>query len=339
MEPLCPYFGKCGGCDTQHIDYAIQLKNKKNALAKAIGFETIEVFSGNEYFYRNRLDVLFHKKGIGLRKKDKPSEIINIDRCAICTEKVNKIIAEMQKYFTDNDKTFKSAIIRTSEYDEAVFFMLKEEITGDAIEKIKGFNEKNLVISTGNDVFAVKGSLLMSEKLNGMKFFYYSGGFFQNNTKIAEKMIQHSRKILEKYETKDAHLLDLYGGVGTFGISNSDLFKKTTIVENAKESIDCAKMNKDGIDAYALDASKIKRLRLLSNLFIITDPPRSGMDQKTINAIKELKPKLIIYISCNLKQLEKDIKKFSRYKIESAALFDMFPQTNHIESMVELKPC
>jgi len=338
MKPLCPYFGKCGGCELQHIEYPIQLENKKKTLQRAINFENIEVFSGYDYFYRNRLDVLFHKKGIGLRRKDRPGEIINIERCVICTEKVNSIITDMQKFFTENDtRTFRSAIIRASDFDNAVFFNLDHLRLKGAINKIGEFNAKNIVVNTGNSVFPLKGNIFVREKLNKKSFYYYSGGFFQNNTKMAEKMIQYSRKILEKYDTKDAQLIDLYGGVGTFGISNADLFKKITVVENSRESVACAKMNNRKIEAIALDASKIKRLKLLPKLFMITDPPRSGMDQKTINTIKELKPEVIIYISCNPRQLEKDIKKFSKYKIESAALFDLFPQTNHIEAVVELK--
>ena len=71
-------------------------------------------------------------------------------------------------------------------------------------------------------------------------------------------------------------------------------------------------------------------------LFVITDPPRSGMHPKTILQLKELQPKVIIYISCNINQLKKDLPKFKDYKIKSAALFDLFPQTLHSEGVVEL---
>lgn len=340
MEPLCEYFRKCEGCDTQHIDYAMQLKNKKDNLEIKIKYPDIQVFPSKDYFYRNRLDIIFHKKGVGLRGK---GCIIPIEKCVICNEKVNEIIKRLNSFFNDNDlETLKSAIIRTTSKDSAVCFQLNKNSTRikETMEKIKQFQVDNIIVSYGEETFAIKGGEIIKEKLMGNEFCHNAAGFFQNNTEIAEKMQEYVSKILKKYETKHAHLLDLYGGVGTFGIINSELFRKTTIVESFKQAIDCAKMNiKDSknAEAFALDSSKIKRLKLTSPLFVITDPPRSGMDQKTVDTIKELKPEVIIYISCNPDKLETDIKKFSKYKIESAALFDMFPQTNHIEAIVELK--
>jgi len=73
-EPLCKYFNECGGCSLQHIDYNIQVENKKKNLINFIKFskiDDIKVFSGNPYYYRNRMDMIFHKKGIGFRKKGK----------------------------------------------------------------------------------------------------------------------------------------------------------------------------------------------------------------------------------------------------------------------------
>jgi 23S rRNA (uracil1939-C5)-methyltransferase len=88
--------------------------------------------------------------------------------------------------------------------------------------------------------------------------------------------------------------------------------------------------------ALLLDAQQLKKVPLAKPLFVITDPPRSGMDQKTILRLKELQPEAIIYISCNIQQLKRDIPKFSAYTIKSAALFDLFPQTPHSEAVVEL---
>jgi tRNA/tmRNA/rRNA uracil-C5-methylase (TrmA/RlmC/RlmD family) len=69
---------------------------------------------------------------------------------------------------------------------------------------------------------------------------------------------------------------------------------------------------------------------------VITDPPRSGMHPDTVIDLNKRKPKAIIYISCNIQQLSKDIPKFYDYDLKSAALFDLFPQTPHCEGVVEL---
>jgi len=91
-------------------------------------------------------------------------------------------------------------------------------------------------------------------------------------------------------------------------------------------------------DAMVLDAQYLKRLDLPSkDLYVVTDPPRSGMHPKTIEHLRKAKPKVIIYISCNVAQLKSDLPKFTDYKVKSAAVFDLFPQTRHMESVVEME--
>ena len=137
-------------------------------------------------------------------------------------------------------------------------------------------------------------------------------------------------------------MLDLYGGVGTFGIANADLFHAVTIVESVPASIKMAEQNvlfnnTLNVKGVVLDAQYIKRLSFFGRLFVITDPPRSGMHPKTIAYLNEIKPEVIIYISCNVEQLSKDLMKFHDYEVKSAALFDLFPQTTHSEAVVELR--
>jgi len=175
---------------------------------------------------------------------------------------------------------------------------------------------------------------------------------------MAERMHEYVHKILAKHVEKDASapaksviggknversmLLDLYGGVGTFGINNSDLFNKVLTVESVAPCIDAANKNiklnsLKNVEAVLMDAEAINRLPVSHPLFVVTDPPRSGMTPKTIERLKKMEPKVIIYISCNIEQLKKDIPKFREYKIVSAAAFDFFPHTNHMESVVELR--
>ena len=85
-----------------------------------------------------------------------------------------------------------------------------------------------------------------------------------------------------------------------------------------------------------LSGGQIGRLKFTSPLYVITDPPRVGMEQKAIAELHKLKPEVIIYISCSVEQLQKDLAKFKGYVLKSAALFDLFPQTNHMEAVVEL---
>lgn len=363
-EPLCPYFGECGGCSSQNIDYPKQLEDKKKTLSTNIGFDEIQVFHGKEYHYRNRMDMIFHPKGLGFREKRKWYSIINIDQCIISNEKLNLLINEVRDFFKSVDSfdvrkhsgTFRYAVIRTPSKDSSISFVLNSDSSrlDEAIEKIKEFSKKtaanNVIVtyvppktdvSISDDYFVVKGDDFLKEKYLDKEFVYSVQGFFQNNHEMAEKMQEYCNSLLKEYKTKDSYLLDLYGGVGTFGIINSELFKDVTIVENSKQCIDSAliniKNNKiKNAKAIILDAKSLKKIELKAPLFVINDPPRSGMHPKTIEHLNNIKPEVIIYISCNVTQLGKDIPKFKDYKINSAALFDLFPQTNHSEAIVEL---
>ncbi len=362
--PRCPYFGRCGGCSTQHIDYPAQLDHKKKLLAALIGQDDIEVFSANEYGYRNRMDFVFSKNGVGLRKKGDWKETVTVDSCAISNEKLNILMKEVREFFREPDYfdvsrksgTFRYAVIRTPQNDSSISFVLNSDSTrvGEAIEKIKKFAKEttanNIIvtyapsitdISVSDDFFVVKGKDMLKESYLGNNFIYSVQGFSQNNHEMAETMHSYCNELLKKYDTKNSHLLDLYGGIGTFGINNSPLFKGVTTVESVKQCIDAAneniKMNNaTNTKAVLLDAMQLKKLELPEPLFVITDPPRSGMHPKTILELKMLKPKVILYISCNIQQLGKDIPKFKEYQLKSAAMFDLFPQTPHTEAIVEL---
>jgi len=371
--PLCQYFNKCGGCTLQHIDYALQLEQKRKKLAQFVGVdsEKVLVFSDREYYYRSRIDFLFTRYGFGMRERGSSVKVIEVEKCVISDENINEILMELRLFFTNNDcfhldtqkGTLKSAIVRSSKLGErAICFVLHEESSklAEAMQKIREFAKKSsadhIVVMTReieNDHFEkyeeddeedssiIKGAALMRERLCDKVFLYPVGGFFQNNSTVAEKMQQYVREMLERYDTKQKMLLDLYGGVGTFGIINADLFQTVAVEESFPAGIDAAKQNiienkVPNVLAYGLDAKQLRKVKISGKLFVITDPPRSGMDVKVISQLNELKPEVIVYVSCNPEQLGKDLIKFKEYTLKSVALFDMFPQTLHGEAVAEL---
>ena len=174
-----------------------------------------------------------------------------------------------------------------------------------------------------------------------MVFFYHSQGFFQINSFVAEKMAGY---VKSKLKSKNRDMLDLYGGIGVFGLSACEFFKKVTIVESFALSIKCAneniRFNKiKNAQAFCMEAKNIGKLKFSGPLHAVTDPPRTGMDNIALQKLIGLKPQTIIYISCNPLKFKKEFIKFKRngYKIKSVALFDMFPQTNHIEAVIEME--
>lgn len=363
--PLCPYFGSCGGCSAQHIEYELQIENKKKQLQQITNFSDIQVFSDKEYAYRNRMDFIFQKNGLGFRKKEHWDKVVEIKNCVIAEKRIQELMQEINNNFTNIDffdlqkhtGTFRYAVIRKGTTEASISFVLNSDSSriAEGIEKIKTFAEKstaeNILItyvpantdqSTSSDFFIVKGKDHLTAKYIGKKFQYPIQGFFQNNHSMAEKMQEYVHKMISTYNTENAQLIDLYGGVGAFGIINASNFKKTRIVESFPQSIEAAKeniiLNKEkNTEAILLDAKNIHKMEIKQPLFLITDPPRTGMEEKTMQTIKIWKPERIIYISCNPQQLAKDIPKLRGYKIQSAALFDLFPQTSHSEAVLELR--
>ncbi|MBM3200607.1 class I SAM-dependent RNA methyltransferase, partial [Candidatus Woesearchaeota archaeon] len=347
--PRCPYFGTCGGCSAQHIDYEVQLENKRKVLARAAKFENVEVFSGLEYGYRNRMDFIFHQQGLGLRKKQQWQAIVDIDRCLIANGRINLLLAGIRAFFRGVDAydvkkhtgTYHYAVVRAPGEDSSISFVLNEDSEGlsSAVDKVKEFAKtttaRNIVItytpkdsevSISNNFFIAKGEDMIREKYLSKEFLFPVQGFFQNNSLMAEKMHEYCHELLKKHVKEYATFLDLYAGVGTFGINNSGLFKQVCIVENDPLSIKAADQNiklnnVTNAKTLVLDAKHLRRMNLSKPLLVLMDPPRSGMHPKTIEELNFLKPEIMVYISCNVEQLGKDLQKFEGYEVKSAALF------------------
>src|SRR3989344_5767858 len=238
-EPLCPYFRKCAGCTTQHLDYSLQLENKKKKILDGTRINEAEVFSAEPYYYRNRMEFFWKEKSLCLRGKK--SELVQIDRCVIAEEKVDTI-----KEFSTITTAEKVIITFISSFDE--------------------FYSDNYIV--------IKGEEYLEEELLGRRFKFSIQGFFQNNTIMAEKMQKYVSGLLEKYTTQKAELLDLYSGVGTFGIINGDNFEKVTLVESFAPAVELAKKNmienkiKNG-QAYALTGEQIGRIKFNPDLYVI----------------------------------------------------------------------
>ena len=372
----CPYFGNCGGCSAQHIPYDLQLANSQKILSTLLKVEkeSIQVFSDSPYHYRNRMDFIVHKGGLGLRKKGQWDKIIDIESCSIAMPQVNELLLEVRAfllgleegidYFDLHKQTgsLKYCVIRvTQSGDSSVSFCLNQDSSTlkEAIETVKQYakvsSAANVLISyqpkerdqsISLEYFVCKGSDMLSEELAGKKYYYSVQGFFQNNPVMAEKMVEYVRDIFSQYsDTKSSQLLDLYGGVGTFGVALADLFEKVYVMELFAPSIEIAQKNiaVNNLSSVTAQVGDVKQFRKLGfdldiKTFVLVDPPRSGIVPKALQRLIELAPPVLVYISCNPKQLAKDLVKLrSRgYVVKSTALFDLFPQTPHMEAVVEL---
>lgn len=363
MEKICPYFNRCGGCDFQNIPYEEQLNLKIERVKKYLNIDSLEVFASSPFHYRNRMDFAFFPGGIGLREKGKWYKFVDIEYCLIAKEKINNLLKEVREFFKEVDSfdikkhigTFRYAVIRSCLTSTiSIVINQNSENKKEAIKLIKNFafitSADNLLlceipvntdVSVSEHYQIIKGIDVLYTKVNEKEFYFHSQGFFQVNDEMTDKLHQYVKKILEKYDTKNVVLLDFYGGVGVFGIMNSDKFSSVIVVDNHQLSLNLVKKNCEinkvkNIHPILLEDKNLKELFLKNPLFLIADPPRAGIHPKAIKYLNEIKPKLIIYISCNLAQLVKNLKEFTNYRIKSVAFFDFFPQTKNLELVVEL---
>lgn len=173
--------------------------------------------------------------------------------------------------------------------------------------------------------------------IDDMKFKVSYDSFFQVNNYMASNIF----KILRN-NVKGKNLLDLYCGVGTLGLSLKDNFKNIYGIEKVKNAIVDAKHNakiNNVSNAFFYDGDTAKILDKLNQKFdtVIVDPPRSGLNKETLEHIKRINPKTIVYVSCDPMTLARDISELSEYKVEKANVLNMFPKTYHVESVVILK--
>lgn len=364
IEPRCPYFGACGGCTVQDIPYEIQLENKREVLREATGIQDIRVLAGEPWFYRNRMDFVFHRDGLGFRRRGSWQEMVDVDRCPISRQPLNLLLEEVREafagvfYFDVRRRfgTYCYAVIRTPGDDSSVSIVLnqKSKKLDEAVQRIEAFASHtsaanvlvtfiphNRNVSVSEDYRVIKGRDILAESYLERSFLFPAQGFFQVNREVAEKVHTVCGEILSNYPTRGARLLDLYGGVGTFGLMNASRFQEVTILENYPRAVEAARLNVRDQDAenvrvVSLDARRLREIEMEPPFFIILDPPRSGMHPKTLKRLNELNPEALLYISCNPRHLAADLKILDTYHVRGVTLFDMFPQTPHLEAMVEL---
>lgn len=175
--------------------------------------------------------------------------------------------------------------------------------------------------------------------LGDYKFKISPLSFYQVNPVQTEILYNTAINFLN--DENDDFALDLYCGIGTIGIFASKYFKKVYGIEIVKQAIEDAKYNAeinniDNIEFFAGDVEKIlpkiiEKDNIKPNV-VFVDPPRKGLDKKTINLLKELQPSKIIYISCNPATLARDISLLEeKYDIGEVQPVDMFPYTSHVE--------
>lgn len=336
VEPICPYYGICGGCDLMHMSLEKQKEFKQKKVEEILEHyasyhgKINPLVVGNPYFYRNK--VLFQKKDcLGFFQK-KSTDIISIDSCYLLNQEMNDSLKKLVKI----NFSAKQVLLRISQNGKMIIFdgkPFKQASTFLDSFDVVGFKENK-----NYEFVSLKSKII--EKMNDFSFEISPDSFFQVNTEIATKMYE---KVVEYAKlTGKENVLDLYCGTGTIGIFLSPNASRVVGIEVNEQAILNAKENKkrnhrDNIEFFCGDAGKV--LDSIHEKFdvVVVDPPRAGLDDFTKKTILTLRPKRIIYVSCDPMTLARDLNFFEKeYEVLEVTPFDMFPNTYHVECVCML---
>jgi len=342
VEPFCKLYGKCGGCNLQHIDSDYQKELRKSILKEAFereGLEVpeIEIIAGNEKNYRSRIQLT----NGGFNEKES-NNVIDLDECPIATKEINEYLKN-----TPQDKRPRGRvhIFADERVQNKNHILIADEISkaqGDI--KIQGAGEKRKSKVKVKKNVHFKGTMqtpqnICSIVLNDKKIDFDVQGFFQSNLEVLEKTISKVKTNLG-----GKNVLDMYAGCGTFSVFLSDIFEKTTLVEHNRDAIVFAETNLLGKKHESYGQSGEKFIQNSVNAIIenngefdavVIDPPRSGMEKAVCQWLCNNKVGQIRSVSCNASTHARDAKFLvkSGYKLEKLYLLDFYPQTAHTESL------
>lgn len=330
IQPLCPYYDKCGGCDLMHLDYNDELKFKQEKIENIINQYVNEnikinkiIGSDNIYNYRNKLTLHINNK-IGLYQKQS-NDIIEIDKCLIVDDKINKIIKDLKKYKINT----KEIIIKASDKETMISY-------NGNISKIEDLNCSNIWENSK----LIKGNGYIQEKIGNLTFQISPEAFFQVNTKQTKKLYDKIKVMANL--SKNDQVLDLYCGTGTIGLYLSDACSKVLGVEINEQAINNANNNKKinnikNAEFIVGDAKKVIKDIKFKPSVIIVDPPRSGLFKGMVDDLIKFKADKIIYVSCDPMTLARDLNILQEhYEITEIQPVDLFPHTHHVECIAKL---
>ena len=329
----CCYYDKCGGCQIMSLSYDKQLEYKRdkviNIFKRYCDMDIRpEIVGGNNFGYRNKV-VFQVKDGKFGYFEESSNSVVELEKCFLISGKMNEILSIIKNEICLDG--IDKIMMRDSLDGVMVVFY------GDARDiDIGVLNEKVCSIYVNDK--KIYGKDMIKMKLGEYHFVISPNSFFQVNLEQTVRMYGYVKECI----VGRPKLLDLYCGVGSIGIFCADKCKEVIGIEINKDAIDNANINKklnhiDNIRFMCLNANKINYGEGEFDV-VIVDPPRGGLDSKTIQTIKNICGKMVIYVSCNPVTLARDFNHLrDEYKLVDMRLFDMFPNSYHVESVVLLQ--
>ncbi|NTW28534.1 MAG: 23S rRNA (uracil(1939)-C(5))-methyltransferase RlmD [Coriobacteriia bacterium] len=367
VEPPCPYFGICGGCNWQHVSYSAQLAAKRRIIVDAfqrIGrFANAEEFvaetvpSATEYGYRNKIELVTGRSGGRLQlgyHKAGSDEIVEIESCLLLPRKQQtapKALAGALRYLSGRQELgIQRVALRvaanTQDVEIALWTVpgpfprrpagttLGQALNTSSIVRVLTKGPSNERRVSGVEVLAGNG--FWRERLLGRMMTISAPSFFQVNTQSAESLIRVALAGLAPDGSDRA--LDLYAGAGTFTAPLADAAGEVIAVESSSSAIRDLRRNLDTLrlDADVIGGDAARELPDIGYTDVaLVDPPRAGLHPEVLSALTETGARAIAYVSCDPSTLARDAAALAEhgYAVASVTPVDMFPQTYHVEAV------
>ena len=375
-ERRCSCFKRCGGCQLD-MPYKQQLEWKQSKAQRMLSkFCTVQPIGAmaQPYNYRNKVQTVYKRTSSGKLIsgvfQSSSRSLTAVDDCLLEDKAASKIIAELKKLFVSfkllpyDEKTgrgiVRHTLIRTARKTGQVMLVIvtngpmfpsKHNFVRVLLEKcpnvttiVQNICDDQMPLTLGKRSITLYGSGKIVDELCGCKFLISPESFYQVNPSQTEVRYETALSCAEIGE--DTKVIDAYCGVGTIGMICASKGAQVLGIESnqaaVRDAIANAKLNKlSNIRFVNADATQ-----MLCELaykgekcdVLIMDPPRAGSTPEFVSAAASIAPKSIVYVSCKIETLERDLKLFAKcgYKAKSIKPIDMFPHTTGIETVVLL---
>lgn len=367
-QPPCPHAGVCGGCLWQHLQYDAQIDLKQKALTNAYMaagiFQPIAQVTRcpQTLGYRNRMDYVVSWRGdVGLKEYGSWSHYLDLTTCLLLDETTPTILqtaretlkALMWEPWDARKHTgqLRYVVIRLGRNTGQRLIMLVvrdlARITHQdrttlltafgplCTSLVIGENSKPTDLSYVERTEVLQGPLELEEEVNGLRYRIHPNAFFQTNTVMARELQDRVLHALGPME--NAHILDLYGGIGFFGIACAKRGATVFGQELDPFATEQARINADVnhvSEQCSFASGPVESLpaETWKASAAIIDPPRAGLHPKALKALIEHGPKRVVYVSCNYHSFLREWPELSTaYTLNAIEPLDLFPQTPHVE--------
>ena len=359
VTPECRYYGICGGCQLQHMNYDAQLNFKVNYVKQLfkdsdVEFPFEDIYKEERpYFYRHKVLAPIENNTRGFFELNS-RKFTKIDSCLIENSLAQKIIKSVLKL---NLNGLEYIYLRVGKYIKNILLTLvtkKEDIIINNDQVLELVNEYPVITSItqsikrlntsgkvlGEEVKVIYGEGFIYDKILGKTFTISTNSFYQVNPTQTEVLYS---KAIEYASLKETDIvLDAYCGVGTISLSVADKVKEVVGVEVVKDAIENAIENAkynnlNNTKFICADAKEYIKTSDLNFDVIFVDPPRKGCDKEFLETIMNANIKKIVYVSCDPKTLVRDLSILqNKYSVKKVSLVDLFANTSHVETVATL---